>query len=231
VATFCLIHGNWHDASCWEPLAALLQARGHDVVAPDLPFDQPNATYEQRALPAVEAVASTSGPVVIVGHSAGSAEAGLVAAEGGADLLIYLCPRLGEFGAPAGAPSVFRSGFPFPPRREDGTMVWEPEAAIDAMYPRLDPTTAQTLAQRLRPSASPAGPYPLAAPPDIPKALVYTTDDEFFTPEWERFAARELLGVEAVELPGGHFPMIENPEALAEVFDRLVDDASSRRGT
>jgi pimeloyl-ACP methyl ester carboxylesterase len=226
VATFCLIHGNWHDGSCWRPLLPALAAWGHDAVTPDLPFDRPGASYEERAGPALAAVAAVPGPVVVVGHSVGSAEAGLVAARCGAVLLVYLCPRLAEFPAPPDAPSVFRGSLRIPSRQPDGTIVWEPEAAIDAMYPRLSPEAAQRMSQRLHPGASPAGAYPLAAPPDLPTALIYTTEDEFFTPEWERFVAQELLHIQPVELPGGHFPMVEAPEALADVLDRLSHDHS-----
>lgn len=222
LATLCLIHGNWHDGSCWEPLLPCLRARGHDAVTPDLPFDRPNTSYQERARPAWEALADVTGSVVVVGHSRGSAEAGIMAAQRDADLLVYLCPRLGEFAAPDGAPSVYRGGFPYPPRRDDGATVWEPDAAIAAMYPRIDPITAHELARRLHPGASSTGAYPLAAPPDLRTALIYTTEDELFTPEWERFAARELLDVEPVEIPGGHFPMIESPDALAGVLDRLI---------
>ena len=66
------------------------------------------------------------------------------------------------------------------------------------------------------------GDYPLAAQPDVRTALVYAIDDEFFTPEWERFVAREILGVEPIEIPGGHFPMAEDPRALAELLDGLA---------
>ena len=90
------------------------------------------------------------------------------------------------------------------------------------MYRRLPPETARALAQRLRPMAPPAGEYPLPGYPDIPTALVYATDDEFFEPAWERFMAREALGVEPVEISGGHFPMAEDPDALAELLDRLA---------
>ena len=34
--------------------------------------------------------------------------------------------------------------------------------------------------------------------------------------------ARELLGIEPIEIPGGHFPMVEAPEALAALIDRLA---------
>jgi len=222
VATFCLIHGNWHDGSCWAPLAEQLRARGHDAVAPDLPFDDPAATYEDRARPAVAALDGVDGSVVIVGHSVGSAEAALVAAERRPALLVYLCPRFGSFAAPPDAPPLFREGFPFPPRDGEGRMVWDADAAIAAMYPRLTPEVARRLAERLRPGASPVGEYPLAKHPDVPTALIYARDDEFFTPEWECFAARRLLGIEPIEIPGGHFPMVENPEALAELLDGLA---------
>jgi pimeloyl-ACP methyl ester carboxylesterase len=221
MAGFCLIHGNWHDGSCWRPLIDRLEARGHQAVAPDLPFEDPEATYADRARPAVEALEQVRDPVV-VGHSVGSAEATLVATEHPGALLVYLCPRLGSFAVPPDAPSVFREGFPFPPRQADGTIVWEPEAAVAAMYPRLEPELARSLAQRLRPGAPAVGDYPLSAHPDLPTALIYATDDEFFEPEWERYVAREVLGVEPIEIPGGHFPMLEDPDALAELLDRIA---------
>jgi pimeloyl-ACP methyl ester carboxylesterase len=54
--------------------------------------------------------------------------------------------------------------------------------------------------------------------------LVYAAEDEFFEPAWERFMARELLGIEPIEIPGGHFPMVEDPDALAGLLDRLARD-------
>ncbi len=90
------------------------------------------------------------------------------------------------------------------------------------MYPRLEPETARALAARLRPTAPPAGEFPARASPDLATALVYATDDEFFEPDYERFIARELLGIEPIEIPGGHFPMAEDPERLADVLDRVA---------
>ena len=222
MATFCLIHGNWHDGSCWQPLIEALRARGHDAVAPDLPFDDPEASHDDRAQPALTALEDVDDPIVIVGHSAGSAEATLVAAKRRPALLVYLCPRFGSFPTPAGAPDVFRAGFPFPPRDDQGRMVWELDAAIATMYPRLPTETAHAIAARLRPGAGPVGEYPLAEHPDVATALIYTTDDEFFRPEWERFVAREMLDIEPIELTGGHFPMVEDPDGLADVLDRLA---------
>jgi pimeloyl-ACP methyl ester carboxylesterase len=221
VANFCLIHGAWHDGSCWEPVARRLQERGHEVVAPDLPLHDPNAGFEERARPALQALDGAADPVVVVGHSMGSAYATLVAVACPGSLLVHLCPRLGGFAPPAGAPDPFREGFPFPADRPDGTSAWDAEAAVGAMYRRLPPETARTLVRCLRPMAAPADEFPLANHPVIPTVLVYAADDEIFAPAWERFMARELLGIEPIEIPGGHFPMAEDPDALADLLDRL----------
>ncbi|WP_462189014.1 alpha/beta fold hydrolase, partial [Frankia sp. CcWB2] len=86
MALFCLLHGAWHDATCWEPLGAELRARGHRVVAPDLPLHNPATTYEERIRPALAALDAaivaagpgapgTAGSIVVVGHSMGAADA------------------------------------------------------------------------------------------------------------------------------------------------------------
>jgi pimeloyl-ACP methyl ester carboxylesterase len=228
MATFCLIHGNWHDGSSWEPLRPRLRARGHEAVAPDLPIDDPETGWEERIEPALEALEGVEGPVVIVAHSASSGYGALLATRLADPLLVYLCPRLNPFSSPPDAPEVFMPGFPFPQRRPDGTSAWKREAAIEAMYPRLSRDTAEELADRLRPGAPPKGEFPLPGHPEVARALIYTSEDEFFQPDWERFMAREVLGVEPIEIPGGHFPMVEDPEGLAHVLDRLAREHAGR---
>jgi pimeloyl-ACP methyl ester carboxylesterase len=227
MATFCLLHGDWHDGSCWDPLIEPLRERGHDALAPDLPYGDPEAGFEERIRPALEALDGVTGSVVIVGHSVGSGYAALVADTTPGSLLVHLCPRLGPWPPPDGAPDTFRKDFPFPPRNAGGQMVWDTEAAIVAMYPRLDPQAGRALAERLRPATSAAGDYPLPAHPDVPTVLIYATEDEIFEPEWERFMARELLGIDPIEISTGHFPMVEDPELLADLLDRLEHESSS----
>ena len=54
----------------------------------------------------------------------------------------------------------------------------------------------------------------------MPTALIYAADDEFFEPAFERFVARELLGIDAIEIPGGHFAMAEDPTAPGRAAGR-----------
>jgi pimeloyl-ACP methyl ester carboxylesterase len=224
VATFCLIHGAWHEPSCWDELTPRLKERGHAVVVPDLPLQDPDAGFDERIRPALDALEGVDGPLVIVGHSQGTAYSSLVAAANPDALLVHLCPRLGGFEPPPGAPEMFREGVPFPETGPDGTSAWDEEVALEALYGRVPPPRASMLAGRLRPMAMPEDDYPLRAHPDNPTVLVYAAEDELFEPEWERFMARKLLGVEPIEVPGGHFPMAEDPDGLAAILDRVASD-------
>jgi pimeloyl-ACP methyl ester carboxylesterase len=223
VATFCLLHGKWHDGSCWEPLARELEQRGHRCLTPDVPFGDPVAGHEQRARPAIEALRGAWRPVAVVGHSLSAGVAALAAADCDASLLVYLCPApTGPFAGVDVGVNPIREGFPFPPDREDGTSVWDPAAAIAAMYPRLPRDTARALAARLRPAATMPDPFPLASHPDIPATLVAAREDELFVPEWSRRVAASVLHREAIEIATGHFPMIEAPGELARLLDELA---------
>ena len=72
---FLLIHGSWHGAWCWEDVAPILRAGGHDVVAPDLPShgnDRTPAwrtTLEGYARAIHDAARGMKAPPVVVGHS------------------------------------------------------------------------------------------------------------------------------------------------------------------
>jgi pimeloyl-ACP methyl ester carboxylesterase len=222
VSFFCLIHGAWHEPSCWDELTPRLKERGHAVVAPDLPLQDPEAGFDERIQPALKAIDGVDGPLVIVGHSQGTAYSSLVAAAKPGAVLVHLCPRLGGFEPPPGGPKPFRDGIPFPETGADGTSVWDEDVAMEVLYGRVPLPRATMLAGRLRPMAMPQGDYPLPAHPENSTVLIYAAEDELFDPDWERFMARELLGVESIEIPTGHFPMVEDPDALAELLDRAA---------
>jgi pimeloyl-ACP methyl ester carboxylesterase len=223
MASICLLHGAWHDSTSWDPLLEPLRERGHDPRAADLPLHVPGGTHAERVQPAIDSVADVDDAVVVVAHSQSASLGPLVAAARPTSLVVYLCPRrlAGVKEEPAGAPRPFRGSLPMPKAGADGTSAWDPETAVEAMYAHIPEPAARALAEHLQPMAMPADDYPLESRPDVPAALIYCSDDEFFEPEYERFLAREQLGVEPIELPGGHFPMVEQPERLAEVLDSL----------
>jgi pimeloyl-ACP methyl ester carboxylesterase len=223
MATFCLIHGAWHEPSCWDELTPRLMERGHGVVVPDLPLQEPAAGFDERIAPAMRAIEGIDHSLVIVGHSQGTSYSSLVAAANPDAMLVHLCPRLGGF-EPPGAPDPFRDGIPWPDARADGATAWDGDAAMSFMYGRVPEPRASMLAGRLRPMAMPRDDYPLDGPPVNRAVLIYAAEDEFFQPEFERFMAQDVFGIEPIEIPGGHFPMAEDPAALAELLDRVAPD-------
>jgi pimeloyl-ACP methyl ester carboxylesterase len=187
---------------------------GHAVVAPDLPKADPEADLATYAQTVGEALGDAE-DVVLVGHSFGSDTAAHVAATRPVRLVVYLCPRFSVVAAPEGAPRVFQPGFS--PTRLGGITFWPADDAIRVMYPRLDPDAAREAAATLGPQVNVDGPR-LAGLPDVPTEVVIARDDEVFTPDWSRWSARTLAGVEPIELAGGHFPMLERPRELAAVL-------------
>jgi len=63
MTTFCLVHGAWHDETCWAPLVAVLQARGHDCITPVLPLEDADASFEHYAKVVIDAVRGCGAPV------------------------------------------------------------------------------------------------------------------------------------------------------------------------
>jgi pimeloyl-ACP methyl ester carboxylesterase len=54
--------------------------------------------------------------------------------------------------------------------------------------------------------------------PDVETVSIICAEDRVVNPTWSKRVARERLGIEAVELPGGHSPFLARPEALVDVL-------------
>jgi pimeloyl-ACP methyl ester carboxylesterase len=63
--------------------------------------------------------------------------------------------------------------------------------------------------------------FALSRWPDVPIAVLAGREDRFFPYEFQRRVAKERLGVEPEQLPGGHLLALSQPEALAA---RLIRD-------
>jgi pimeloyl-ACP methyl ester carboxylesterase len=223
MSDLCLVHGAWHDPTCWQPLVAELEARGHRCVTPSLPLGDLEATFEDYSAVVAEDVraAGLEHPV-LVGHSMSSAVIPLLARETAASKLVYLCPAMAGFPPLPGEPDYRRAGYAPPPVNTDGSSWWPRERAVAELYGRLEHDVAERLADRLRPQprAPFDAPYPLQAPPDTHSLFIYSREDEIFDDAWSRWVAQAMLGVEPRELPGGHFPMLEHPALLADELER-----------
>ena len=153
----------------------------------------------------------------------------LIAAARPVSLLVLLCP--GPLPTLQGGPSALREGFPFPATRADGTNAWNADEAIATMYRRLPRDTARVLADRLQPMAPAPDEYPLPGHPEVPTVLVYASEDELFEPAVQRARGQALLGEEPVEIQSGHFPMVEDPDALVALLDVVARQSTSEPAT
>ncbi len=64
-------------------------------------------------------------------------------------------------------------------------------------------------------------PWPLARWPDVPTAFVLAREDRFFPAAWQRRVVRDRLGLEPVEIDGGHCVALSRPDEVADLLEEL----------
>ncbi|MFM9852067.1 MAG: alpha/beta fold hydrolase [Sphingomonadaceae bacterium] len=102
MATFVMIHGAWHGGWCFDTLRPLLEAKGHQMIAPDLPgmggseAELAAVTLGGWADYVAAIVRDADAPVILCGHSRG----GVVISETAERVpekmaaLVYICAML-----------------------------------------------------------------------------------------------------------------------------------------
>jgi pimeloyl-ACP methyl ester carboxylesterase len=206
MATYVLIHGAGSDSWYWHLVAPQLEARGHGVVAVNLPCDDDSAGFDEYANVVVEAVGDR-GDVILVAQSLGGFTAPLVCDRLPVALMVLVAamvPRPGESAGEWWANTGHRFPDPFDP------------AVIFAHD--LPPAVAEESVLHLREqSAAPfEKPWPLAGWPDVPTKFLLCRDDRFFPAEFQRRVVEERLGFTPDEMDGGHLPALGHPDELVE---------------
>ena len=225
MAEFALVHGAWHGAWCWERTIAELGARGHRAIAMDLPSDRLDATLDDYAAAVIDAMHVLGDAPIVVGHSFGGFTIPVVADRRAVSRLVFLAAFVPQLGRTPGETMAddrctargFRSEL-----LDDGRTLPAPEMASHFMT--HDVRAGDALHARLRPQAWTATelPYPLAHWPAVASSYIVCSGDRLLLPECQRRLARDRLGVEPLELPGGHEPMLARAGELAAVLAALA---------
>jgi pimeloyl-ACP methyl ester carboxylesterase len=226
---FVLVHGAWHGAWAWELLVPVLRDAGHVALTVELPVDDTAVDASGYAAIIAGAIARERlrGPV-LVGHSLSGLAIPLVPSLAPVGRLVFLgalIPAPGETmarvfereGVRGDVQALIESD-------EQGRSRWaSAQGAIDVLYHDCDEALARAAVARLsRQSSTPYGePCPLERFPALPTSYVLMRADRMIRPDWSRVAAPARLGVEPVEIDGGHSPMLADPEGLAALLVAL----------
>jgi pimeloyl-ACP methyl ester carboxylesterase len=221
MATYMLIHGAGSDSWYWHLVVPELGARGHDVVAVDLPCEDDSAGLRDYADAVVRAVGGRS-KLILVAQSLAGFTAPLVCERLPVALLVLvnaMVPRPGE----SAGEWWTNTGHVFP----------DPFDPVAVFLHDVAPDVATEAANHVRRQSDTVfgEPWPLAAWPQVPTRVLLCQDDRLFPAEFQRTVARERLGIVPDEMQGGHLPALAHPPRAGaatrgvQSFDR---GASSR---
>jgi pimeloyl-ACP methyl ester carboxylesterase len=234
--TVVLVHGSFHTPEAtWSRLTKVLDERRIKWATVDLPSAGPDVPPGSSSLPdrtedvavTLDVVEQAGGPVVLVGHSYG----GMVISEAGAHPavkhLVYVCAFAPEPGetvielAASEPPSLLAGAIQFGPGR--GLLSVDPAQAIEVFYADVAADVAADAVAKLVPSTASSLLQPAAevAWIDRPTTYVVCEQDNALSPARERKMA-ERIGAQIWSLPTSHSPFLSQPEALADIIERVV---------
>ncbi|QLL08865.1 alpha/beta fold hydrolase [Mycobacterium vicinigordonae] len=234
---FALLHGGMHFGSCWDAVAAELVAKGHRVVAPDLPVDDDSAGAVQWARVAIDAIeragASSErqdrpGDIVVVAHSIAGLCAPVIATLRPVRQLAFvggLLPVPGQSFVHHLSANPDAISFPEPQEHGAGPFGLTWDSVRDGFYHDCPEALARRAFDGLRHQSFTVFTErcPIDRWPDAPSTYVLLRDDRAVGQSWARRNAVERIGASIVELDGGHSPFFSRPAELAAILLRLGD--------
>lgn len=219
--TYVLVPGAGGAASFWGPVRRELEVRGHASIAVDLPADDPGKGLPDYVDVIVDAAAGLD-DVVLVAQSLGGFSASWAAARLPVSRIVLLNAMIPLPGETAG--EWWDATGWFEARRDhDIREGRDPDANFDDETYFLHDVPADVLQglgdERDQTDEVFAAPWGLEAWPDVPTTVLAAQDDRFFPFSFQQRVARERLGIEAFQVPGGHLNALSRP---AEVADAIV---------
>jgi pimeloyl-ACP methyl ester carboxylesterase len=217
MSTFVLIPGAGGSAWYWHLVVPALEALGHEAIPVDIREDDPKLGLPEYADIVRAAVGDRRG-VVLVGQSMGGFTVPVVARDVAPRMIVLVNPMI-----------------PLPGERPgewwDATGQGEARISNDEQAGRsteFDPYThflhdvapevlAGSESENRGPSDTPFGqPCEFERWPEVPIKVLTGRDDRFFPAAFQRRIAKDRLGVDVDEIPGGHLVALSNPLGLAE---------------
>jgi pimeloyl-ACP methyl ester carboxylesterase len=240
MATFVLIHGAWHGGWCFDAIKPMLEAAGHQVIAPDLPgmggsdAELAAASLASWADFVVDICRNAAAPVILCGHSRG----GIVISEAAErapesiSALVYICAMMipdGMSRAEWRAQSEPNPAFVAiqRPHPSGAATIIDPTHAIPVFAQLSPPEMAAAAMERL--VAEPDGPrsealhLTAARFGSVPRHYIECLHDRTIpiTDQRRMQALQPCASVTALE--ADHSPFLSAPAALTAALLKFVD--------
>ncbi|KAA1399383.1 alpha/beta fold hydrolase [Aeromicrobium ginsengisoli] len=219
--TYVLVPGAGGVAAYWALVRRELDGRGLPSIAVDLPGDDP-----VKGLPAyvdliVEAAAGID-DVVLVAQSIGGFSGSWAADRLPTSRIVLLNAMIPLPGETAGE-WWDATGSGEARRDHDIREGRDPDANFDLETYFLHDVPADALAalgdgEHGESDAIFAAPWGLDAWPDIPTTVLAGRSDRFFPYAFQQRVARERLGIEVTEVPGGHLAALSQPVEVTQAI-------------
>lgn len=216
------VHGAWADGSSWSKVIALLQTKGINAVAVQLPL----ATLAGDVATVKRAIALQDGPVLLAGHSYG----GAVITEAGNDPKVVGLVYVAAF-APDTGESVGSVGKTYPPAPLGGELRPDAEGYLSVTPKGVAEDFAQDLPEKeakiLWATQGPThaavfgATISNAAWRTKPSWFVVADEDRAIPPALEK-AEAERMKATTITLPASHLVMLSHPREVAELIEKAA---------
>lgn len=200
-----LIPGAGCDAGYWQRVADELRGLGHDAVPVSLPSEDDTAGLAEYADAVVEAIGERR-DVVVVAHSFGGFTAPLVCDRVQVERMVLVSAMIA---APGEAPGDWWANTGHETSGDDEVFYNQLSSEQRAEAEKYERGQSETPM---------VAPWPLTAWPDVPTRFILLRDDLFFPADFMRGLVATRLGIEPVEMGGGHMAMISRPAELARLL-------------
>jgi len=214
-----LVHGAWADGSSWSKVILLLQAKGFNVSAAQIPLTSlaDDIVVTRRLL------SMQNGPTVLVGHSYGGAViSGAANNEPGVKALVYIA----AFGLDEGESLEALSKQGPPPagaaeiRPDSNGFLWiNREGFHRAFVGDASPAEAAVMAAVQKPLsiASFSDKAGVPAWKTIPSWYLVSSNDQMIPPPAQEFLAKRM-GATVQSVAASHASMVAHPQEVADII-------------
>ena len=225
IKNIVLVHGGFVDGSGWQPVYKILTGKGYNVSV----VQNPTLSLADDVAVTKRAIASSDGPVILVGHSYG----GAVVSEAGTDPKVKGLVYIAAF-APDRGESVSSlianpaPGAPVPPilPPQDGFLFLDRSKFAASFAADVDPELASFMADSQVPWGveALAGAVSNPAWRSKPSWYLVTADDKMIPPSAQRSMAQRAES-KVVETAGSHAVYVSKPNVVAELIARAASEA------